>query len=203
MKFAGIEYLGHPSIKDSASRYTYTCGHCNTVVSGFVVSMYVTMLGRVEWLLCTNCGYGSVVNDGRLHPGTLFGPIIEGLPKNVEEAYQEARSCMSVKAYTACELLCRKILMHVAVEKGAKERESFSYYLTFLGNEGYITPPMTNWVDLIRQHGGKATHLIETPDRKRAESTLMFTAELLRLIYEMEHIAKRYTPEPKISSKES
>ncbi len=110
---------------------------------------------------------------------------------------------MSVSAYTACELLCRKILMHIAVEKGAKEGESFSEYLSILGEKGYITPPMGKWVDLIRQHGNKAAHLLEPPDRTRAESTIMFTAELLRLIYEMEHMANQYTPKPKTSKKES
>ena len=203
MKFAGLEYVEHPDYRDEESRQSYTCGYCNNVVSGVIVSTYRTVLGTVEWVLCTNCGYGSVVNDGSLYPGTLLGPIIEGLPQNVGQAYKEARSCMSVSAYTACELMCRKILMNIAVEKGAKEKESFSHYLTFLGEQGYTTPPMTGWVDLIREHGGKATHLIETPDRKRAESTLMFTAELLRLIYEMEHMANQYTPKPKISSKES
>jgi len=203
MSFVGIEPLKHPDNRDRTSRYTYTCGYCNTVVSGFVVSTYHHGFHDVKWVLCTNCGYGSVVNGSRLYPEALFGPIIEGLPKNVEEAYQEARSCMSVTAYTACELLCRKILMHVAVEKGAKEGESFSEYLSFLGEKGYVTPPMGKWVDLIRQHGNKAAHLLEPPDRTRAESTLMFTAELLRLIYEMEHMANQYTPKPKISSKES
>ena len=172
------------------------------MVAGIVVSVYQVDFGSVIWVLCTNCGYGSVVNDGSLYPETLFGPIIEGLPKNVEEAYQEAKNCMSVNAYTACELLCRNILMHVAVEKEAKEGESFSEYLSFLGEKGYVTPPMGKWVDLIRQHGNKAAHLLEPPDRTRAESTIMFTAELLRLIYEMEQMANQYTPKPKTSGKE-
>jgi hypothetical protein len=30
----------------------------------------------------------------------------------------------------------------IAVEKGAKEGESFSEYLSYLGKKGYITPPM-------------------------------------------------------------
>ncbi|TES87991.1 MAG: DUF4145 domain-containing protein [Dehalococcoidia bacterium] len=192
MRFTGTEPLKTPDIRQPESRYTYTCGHCNTKVSGIVVSVYETPLGTVKWVLCTDCGYGSVLNDGSLYPSMLFGPIIEGLPQEVKEAYQEARNCMSVRAYTACELLCRKILMHVSVEKGAKEKETFASYLTFLSEQGYITPPMTKWVSLIREHGGKATHLIEKPEKKRAESTLMFTAELLRLIYEMEHMASQY-----------
>jgi len=197
VKFLGLDKVKHPDYRDEESRHSYTCGHCNKDVSGVVVSTYHTVLGRVNWVLCTHCGYGSVINDGLLYPNSSFGPVIEGLPELVLEAYTEARNCYSLNAFTATELICRKILMHVAVEKGAKEKETFQFYLDFLGEKGYITPPMTKWVDLIRQHGGKATHLIEKPDRKRAESTLMFTAELLRLIYEMDYLANQYTPKPK------
>ncbi len=127
-----------------------------------------------------------------IHPSVLFGPQIEGLPTSIAEAYQEARSSISVAAFTGTELICRKILMYSAVEKGAKEGESFAFYLDHLEAQGYITPPMKMWVDLIRQHGNMAAHILEKPDRHRAESTLMFTAELLRIVYEMEHLAKQY-----------
>jgi hypothetical protein len=51
---------------------------------------------------------------------------------------------------------------------------------------------MKEWVDLIRQHGNKSTHKLDSPEKERAESTVMFTAELLRLVYEMAFMAKRY-----------
>ena len=201
MKFEGLDYVEHPDYRKEESRHNYTCGHCNRPVSGVVVSTYYTGTGghSIQWILCTNCGSGSVLSDGTLYPGSTFGPVIEGLPQDVLDAYSEARNCYSINAFTATELMCRKILMHVAVEKGAKEKETFEFYLNFLSEQGYITPPMKEWVDLIRQHGGKATHLIEKPARKRAESTLMFTAELLRLIYEMEHLASQYIPKPQSS----
>ncbi len=101
---------------------------------------------------------------------------------------------MGVGAFTATELLCRKILMHVAADKGANPGEPFAAYLDFLEKAGYVTPPMKGWVDLIRRHGNLAAHELPAPDQQRAESTLMFTAELLRLVYEMEYMAKRYTP---------
>ena len=192
-----MEYKGHRSVtkhdgSTENSWYSYTCGHCNTKVSGAVVCAYYAE-HTIRWLLCPNCGNGSVLaEDGNVYPGVPFGPNIEGLPENVLKAYKEARNCMSVNTFTSCELICRKILMHVAVEKGAKEGDSFTNYLSYLEEKGFITPPMKNWVDLIRQHGNKATHLLESPDKERAESTIMFTAELLRLIYEMEHISKQY-----------
>jgi hypothetical protein len=151
----------------------------------------------IRWLMCTNCNDASVLaKDGNIYPGVQFGPNIEGLPNDVAQAYKEARLCMSVNAFTACELICRKILMHVAVEKGAKEGETFAAYLSNLESQCYITPPMKGWVDLIRQHGNKATHRVDSPDKARAESTLMFTAELLRLTYEMDYLAKKYAPGP-------
>jgi Domain of unknown function (DUF4145) len=99
---------------------------------------------------------------------------------------------MSVNAYTSSELICRKILMHVAVEKGAQEGDSFSTYLDYLEQKDYITATMKPWVDLIRQHGNVSTHRLAAADRARAESTTMFTAELLRIVYEMPYIASKY-----------
>lgn len=194
MSFSGHKYIGHPNITEEEGHYAYLCAHCNRQVNGLVVATY---FDYVKFLLCTNCGLGSVRVHYDLYPMPSFGPEIQGLPEIVGVAYKEARDCMTVKAFTACELICRKILMNISFDKGAKEKETFEFYLTYLAEKGYITPPMTKWVTLIRKHGGKATHLIEKPDKSRAESTLMFTAELLRLIYEMDYLADGYTPKPK------
>ena len=175
--------------------HDYVCGHCGTKVSGAVVASFNHR--QVLWLLCPSCERASVLASGAVFPGIMFGPDINGLPSIVKEAYDEARRCMSVNAFTASELLCRKILMHVAADKGAKEGDSFGSYLSHLEQQGYITPPMKKWVDLIRKHGNDATHKLEAPDKTRAESTVMLTAELLRVIYEMEHMASKYVPAKK------
>ncbi len=192
-----MAYSGHKNIvrydgSTSDSWYPYSCAHCNREISGAIVGFK----DGVRWLQCPICGDGSVLTlNGNVYPGLPFGPKIEGLPEDVSTAYNEARDCVSVNAFDACELMCRKILMHVAVEKGAKEGESFANYLSYLESKGFITDAMKGWVDLIRQHGNKAAHLLESPDKKRAESTIMFTSELLRIIYEMEYMAKQYTTE--------
>jgi hypothetical protein len=84
--------------------------------------------------------------------------------------------------------------MHVGVEKGAKEGDTFEAYITYIEGLGYITPPMRQWVGLIRKHGNLSTHRLAAPDSKRAESTLLFTAELLRIVYEMDFMANQYNP---------
>lgn len=199
-----MSFKGHRSITrhDGSSNdgwETYVCGHCGTKVSGAVVSSYgwqdsATNKYINKWLLCTHCSKPSAKLNHTLFPSNPFGPPLSGLPVEVNASYQEARRCMEVNAYTAAELICRKILMHVAVDKGAKEGDSFAAYLTYLEAQGYVTPPMKGWVNLIRQHGNKSTHKLEAPEKNRAESTVMFTAELLRLTYEMEYMANKFSP---------
>lgn len=176
---------------------TYTCPYCARDVTGAVVASYAAPgLGPwCLWLRCPRCGKGAVLEEGILHPSAPFGPDIEGLPVQVAEAYDEARNCIGAGAYTAAELICRKILMYVAVDKGADAGKPFTTYLDHLEKAGYLAPAMKGWVDLIRQHGNLATHELPAPDQQEAESTVMFTAELLRLVYEMEHMAQRYMPQ--------
>lgn len=193
MSFQGIEYVNHPNAKEREAYYAYVCGHCGHKVNGFVVATYF----HQSWLLCTECGCGSVINDYQIFPSPLFGPEMQGLPDEVKKAYNELRNCMSVNAFTASELLCRKILMHISVEKGAEDGKTFEFYIDYLVQRGYVTPVMKDWVDLIRKHGNEATHLLESPDQQRAESTATFTVQLLRIVYEMKHIADKFPPKKK------
>lgn len=168
----------------------FTCGNCNRDVSGAVVA---TSSSGIEWLQCPACSEGSVrLSSGTIFPATLAGPEIEGLPEDVAAAYNEARRAIGVGALTAGELVCRKILLHVAVDKGAPEGQTFVEYLDHLEAAGYVTPPMRPWVELIRTHGNESTHALPSPTQDRALGTLMFTAELLRLTYEMGHMAARF-----------
>jgi|TARA_R110001583_G_scaffold194622_1_gene365983 hypothetical protein len=198
MSFDGHRSITHRDGSTKNSWQSYDCGYCGIAVSGAIVSQYnwKDSAGNHyenKWLLCTSCSKPSAMFRNSIFPGAAFGPSIQGLPKDVKDSYNEARRCMEVNAFTAAELICRKILMHVAADKGAKEGESFAAYLSYLESEGYVTPPMKGWVDLIRQHGNKSTHKLDSPEKHRAESTVMFTAELLRLVYEMEFMAKQYT----------
>jgi hypothetical protein len=199
MTFKGHRSIYKPDGSTDDAWATYRCGHCDTKVSGAVVAYHVWLDKEnrkyfIQWVLCPECALGSTLINGTSYPGSPFGPVLQGLPQDVDAAYKEARHCMKVNAYTAAELMSRKILMHVAVEKGAKEGEPFASYLSYLEQQGYVTPPMKKWVDAIRKHGNESTHKLLAPSQQRAESTVMFTAELLRLTYEMEHLAGQFAP---------
>lgn len=191
--FKGHKHVSRPDGSMEDAWTNYQCGHCGQQVSGAIIAFYPDLSAN-RWLLCPSCAKGSVQCHGNLYPSPMPGNNLKGLPSEVDATYNEARRCMSVNAFTACELLCRKILMHVAVDKGADEGKAFEFYLNFMETSGYITPAMKGWVDLIRTHGNQATHKIAPPDKQRAESTFTFTATLLRIVYEMEHLANRFVP---------
>lgn len=147
MTFYGYRGISRHDGSTPGSWFSYTCARCDKKISGLVAASYQEPDEQektpVKWLLCPNCADGSVLAlDGNVYPGVPFGPKVEGLPIEVSEAYAEARRCMSVNAFTSCEQMCRKILMHVAVQKGEKEGRSFSDYLSYLETQGYVTPPM-------------------------------------------------------------
>jgi hypothetical protein len=79
--------------------------------------------------------------------------------------------------------------MHVACEKGAEEGKTFEFYINYLETLGYITPPIKKWVEIIRKQGNQATHKLQKSDLPFATGILNFTAQLLRIIYEMEFLA--------------
>jgi hypothetical protein len=114
-----------------------------------------------------------------------------GLPVDISDAYLEARKCLGISAFTACTMMCRKILMHVAVQKGAEAGRRFEQYVGYLQEQGYISPSMKLWVDRIRLLGNEGAHDLEAPSREAAESALAFTGGLLRTVYEMQFLNDR------------
>ena len=120
------------------------------------------------------------------------GEDVQGLPHDTMLCYTEARICATALCYTACEQMCRKVLIHVAVDQGAKNGLNFVQYLDFLLQEGHISKNMEKWVTLIRDHGNKAAHRLDPVDKDRALNTLYFTESLLKIIYEVPYRAGMY-----------
>lgn len=138
------------SVSDNGAHVPMSCGHCGRDVSAAVLVMDLSPQSGALWLRCPNCRRGSVANGGKgIQPAARPGSDLRGLPEDVARAYNEARDAASVHAWTAAEMMCRKILMHVAVDKGAKEGQTFAHYIDHLANEGYVPVVMKSWVDLL------------------------------------------------------
>ena len=107
------------------------------------------------------------------------------VPKNVNDLYEEARRCAgAASAPTAAVLLCRKILMHIAVEKGAKAGDTFISYIDHLQAKGYIPPDGREWVDYIRRRSNDANHDVIEFTPEDAAALIELTQMLLRIICE-------------------
>lgn len=164
----------------------YKCAHCSREVTGMVVARNIETY--VTWIVCPSCSRGSVLNGTMLSPSPLLGADVQGLPEEVGKAYLEARKSFSSASFTACELVCRKILMNVAVDKGAPTNRQFKEYVDYMNNSGYIPVTMKPAVERIKDNGNEATHEIRQPDQQRANATLQFTTLLLKNVYETEEL---------------
>jgi ssDNA-binding Zn-finger/Zn-ribbon topoisomerase 1 len=145
----------------------------------------------VMWGRCVNCKNGFVVNRNGMSPSQLPLRPIRGLEPDTEAAWGEIRSCLSVGATTAAVHMCRKVLLHVAVEKGLpakndKDRApTFAACIDHLSDEGYVTPPMKSWVEKIKDVGNDGAHELPQISAEAARMVAEFTLQLLVLTYEM------------------
>lgn len=117
-------------------------------------------------------------------PGVSFGRGVEHLPPDIDELYEEIRKATSVESYTAVVLACRKLLMHIAVEKGATAGSNFIEYVDYLVDSHYAPPGSKPWVDKIRQGGNEASHEIKIMSHGEAADLINFVEMLLKFIYE-------------------
>ena len=140
--------------------------------------------------LCGNCnGPTFFTPEGDYSPGSLPGNPVEHVPDELAPLKHEARASAAAGAYTAAVLTCRKMLMHIAAQQGAKPNQSFIDYVTYLADKGYVPPNGKVWVDYIRQRSNEANHEILLMTREDAIALINFVEMLLRFIYELPNLA--------------
>lgn len=115
-------HLSWQNVNDLPSR-SFKCGHCgNALASEKGWYAYGPDGGRHGYVyLCHYCTKPTFFDsDGTQWPGVAFGSSVKDIPdRSVVELYEEARRATSAGSYTAAVLCCRKLLMHIAVSKGA------------------------------------------------------------------------------------
>lgn len=175
------------------------CGYCSYEVSALEMYHYSDSQGKsTRWVICPLCSHGSVIDrSGKIYPLTKYGTKIESLPSDVHQLYDEVCDCMSVSAYTGAELVCRKIIMHIAIDKcKSKEGEEFAKYINDIEKAGHITSQMKDWVDEIRKIPNYATHSRSIPNDQEAKNVVNFTEQLLKLVYEIPGKAPKPSQQP-------
>ncbi len=136
--------------------------------------------------ICPHCEHPTYFTSrGRQIPGAFFGSSVSGIEeKEIEELYNEARRAYSESCFTAVVLCSRKLLMHLAVSKGAEEGLSFVKYVDYLDTNHYVPPGSKSWIDKIREKGNEANHEIAIMTKAEAEDILSFCEMLLKILFE-------------------
>lgn len=167
----------------------YICGYCSSdIVSNeaFLAGVYPGEL-QASIFICHFCGRPTFFDyQGSQYPAPKYGGEVEYIPETiVKDLYNEARSCFSVHAYNAVVMCCRKLLMNIAIEKGAHDGLKFVQYVDYLEAQNLIIQGARPWVDKIRDLGNNANHRIDSVGQESAKLALDFSEMLLKSIFEM------------------
>ena len=81
-------------------------------------------------------------------------------------------------------MLARKLLMNVAVDKGANVNETFAYYVKWMDESEWNTTGLKLGLDQIRKKGNDANHEINKVSREDVEEIFELLTMFLRLVYE-------------------
>lgn len=126
------------------------------------------------------------VIDGAVYPVAPAGGSVANLPDVVAGAWREARTAHNVAAYTAAEIMCRKILMHIAVDVAhSPTGGTFVGYVNDLEQAGYIAVGIRPAVDKVKNRGNVANHDLPASTEAESLTTLKITEHLLRELYEI------------------
>ncbi|MCX8804690.1 DUF4145 domain-containing protein [Vibrio parahaemolyticus] len=189
LEFFDTDRMNWSKVQSIANK-SYRCGYCNDQISsnrGYKLGELRDGSGvqRGGLYICTRCQGPTFFNqNGVRSPAVSFGNTVRHVPKQLNALYEEARRCTSQGCYTAAVLLCRKALMNIAVEQGAKENLKFIEYVNYLSESGYTPPNGRHWVDHIRKKGNEATHEISLMEEGDAKDLICFLEMLLKFIYE-------------------
>lgn len=172
--------------------HNYICGFCGAYVSSEIGLTTPSHYGNIY--LCPQCNGPTFLSaEHRQWPGARLGGNVAGLSKEVETIYNEARDCLSVGAYTAGVMACRKILMNIAVDKGAKQGLEFAAYVDWLRAEDWAPKGSETLLKYVKDRGNEANHQIVAKKQDEAERVLRLTELLLRNMFEF---ASLVPPEP-------
>src|SRR5215207_9939392 len=110
---------------------SFVCGFCGNLVASSLG--YRNETAKSFFIrICSHCGKPTFFDGDRPLPGVAPGNSVTHLPVDVEALYTEARNCVAASCYTAAVLICRKLLMNIAVAQGGTAGETFVKYVEYL-----------------------------------------------------------------------
>ncbi len=135
--------------------------------------------------ICPHCKAPIIIDDE--HKQILLplpGKEINKLPEDIRIVYFEIRKSMQSGCFNGAIMLMRKLIMHIAVEGGAKEGKSFLEYINYLCDNHFVPPRSKNKADSIRNLGNETNHKVENRTQEEAQNCFEFIELLLKVNYE-------------------
>lgn len=181
---------------DQTTSKHFSCGHCGVLAS----AMYHARGDRIpsdirgsqyqdeiHLFICNACGYPTTFNSARYqHPPPRENSVtLKKTSKPIESIFREGEFCLNSGRYMAACLVFRGLLMHLAVEHGAKEGQKFEVYINWFESEGHIPVKTKDLVDRIRKAGNQATHKLEEITKEQAQDSYELSKFLLNCFYEL------------------
>lgn len=163
----------------------YECGHCGNQIA---TNVGYHMGNRAETYIaiCHFCNRPTFIDGGyRRYPASAPGRPVSGVGAELADLFDEARNAASAGAYTAAVMVCRKMLMNIAVEEGADKDRDYKTYVDYLGSKRLFSPKMGEFVNSIRDLGNEANHQIAPKPEKDALLAIEFVGGLIRYNYEL------------------
>ena len=119
-------------------------------------------------------------------------PTPEGTPQTEARIWSEVRACLSIHAYSAVAMLCRKLLLHlVFTHKRSQDPQAkppkvtFAEAVQYLANHGVITLALKPLANEIKDVGNRANHELPDISGGEARKIASFTHFLFQSVYEM------------------
>lgn len=173
----------------------YRCAGCGSTTHGRVIAKAIYAgqaydRGTIYWCLCV-CGqptigrYSDTNKTFHQHPRAIEFVPGDKWPADVTRLYAEAALCFSASAFTAAAMLCRKILMVCAVDKGDGPDRKFIQYVDFITTKILVLPQAKTSIDKIRNIGNDANHDVAFVEKKDARMAMEIINYMLTTIYSL------------------
>ena len=163
---------------------SWVCGYCGDKVASNVGYDSRLKEQGICIRICPGCEQPTFFDGYSQTPQHAPGETVKDVPTDLHRLYDEARNSSAAGAYTGAVMICRKILMNVAVDNGAQPGESFLHYIDHLDQAGYLPPGGKKWVDYIRTRANEANHEIQLMNADDAQALITFVEMLLKFIYQ-------------------
>jgi hypothetical protein len=182
---------------------SFICPHCHepttasvrgeAVWDGFAGEEAVNPPTEWRLLQCTHCWHPCL--QAREDYGGGFGdddPIVmypapqrisPAVPQPLRNEWEEARTCLDAKAYTACAVMVRRTLEGTCKDQGVKAK-NLAKALQELRDQGLTEGILAEWADALRVLGNQSAHFTgREVSREDAEDSLAFAEALLDHLY--------------------